>query len=196
MERSKALALLGLDEHASEENVTDALDQAVFKVRDYFMRNAVVPTLAESRVEKCVLLSDVAQTLEVSSLGTPAPTPQLLPHGADLESLVRGHVENVMRCRNALATTLDPDSVAQIGHLLARVQTDYMRAFLVLTESFAADQHPATVPAREAVDWMALLAAIRADRQTPGASVLLRDLVVKERARMASMLSSSLPTQR
>jgi hypothetical protein len=65
-----------------------------------------------------------------------------------------------------------------------------------LTESFAADQHPATVPAREEVELMALLAAIRADRQTPGASVLLRDLVVKERARMASMLSSSLPTQR
>ena len=196
MERSKALALLGLDETATEEHVTDALDQAVFKVRDYFMRNAVVPLLAESRVEKCVQLSDVAQSLGVSSLGNPAPMPQLLPNGTDLEALVRGHVENVMRCRNALATTLDPDSVAQIGHLLSRVQVDYMRSFVVLTEPYASDQHPATVPAREEVDWMALLAAIRADRQTPGASAMLRELVVKERARMASILSSSLPTPR
>lgn len=196
MERSKALALLGLDESATEEYVTDALDQAVFKVRDHFLRNAVVPVLAESRVEKCVQLSDVAQTLGVAALGQPAPLPQLLPPGEDLEALIRGHVENLMRCRNALATTLDPDSVAQVGHVMAKTQTEYMRAFLQLTEDYAKDQHPATVPAREEADWMALLAAARAANQSPGSQVLLRDLVVKERARMTAMLSAKLPAQR
>jgi hypothetical protein len=196
MERSKALALLGLDETATEDQVTDALDQAVFKVRDHFLRNAVVPLLAESRVEKCVQWSDVAQTMGISALGAPAPLPQLLPQGGDLESLVRGHVENLMRCRNAMATTLDPDSVAQLGHLMAKVQTEYMKAFLENTNSYAADQHPATVPAREEVDWMALLAAIRAAQKGPGSEVLLRELVVKERARMAAILNASLPTPR
>jgi len=196
MERSKALALLGLDESATEDNVTDALDQAVFKARDHFLRHAVVPLLAESRVEKCVQLSDVAQTLGVPALGSPAPLPQLLPHGTDLESLVRGHVENLMRCRNAMASTLDPDSVAQLGHLMATAQTEYMRAFLAVTHTFAADQHPASVPAREEADWMALLAAARAAQQSPGSSALLRDIVVKERARMTAMLTATLPTQR
>ena len=196
MERSKALALLGLDESATEENVTDALDQAVFKVRDFFLRNAVIPLLAQSRVEKCVQLSDVAQTLEVSSLGVVPPAPQLLPQGTDLESLIRGHVENLMRCRNAMASTLDPDSVAQLGHLMANLQSEYMTAFLSLTQPFAEDQHPAAVPAREEADWMALLAAARAANQSPGSDVLLRDLVVKERARMTAMLTANLPTQR
>ena len=68
MERSKAYTLLGLEENATSEEITDALDQVVFKVRDQFLRGAVIPKLAASRVERCVLLSDVAQTLGVAAL--------------------------------------------------------------------------------------------------------------------------------
>ena len=191
MERSKALALLGLDDTATLDQITDALDQAVFKVRDHFLRSAIVPKLAEGRVEKCVQLSDVAQSLGVPALGQPAPIPQTLPHGSDLESLVLGHVENVRRCRNAMATTLDPDSVAQLGHLMAKVQFEYMKTFLSLTDTLVDGTYDGAVPAREEVDWMALLAAVRASKKGPGSGVLLQDLVVKERARMKAMVSSS-----
>lgn len=196
MERSKALALLGLDDTATLDQITDALDQAVFKVRDHFLRSAIVPKLAEGRVEKCVQLSDVAQSLGVPALGQPAPIPQTLPHGSDLESLVLGHVENVRRCRNAMATTLDPDSVAQLGHLMAKVQFEYMKTFLSLTETLVDGTYEGSVPAREEVDWMALLAAVRAAKKGPGSDVLLQDLVLKERARMTAMISSSQPAPR
>ena len=165
MERSKALALLGLDDTATLDQITDALDQAVFKVRDHFLRSAIVPKLAEGRVEKCVQLSDVAQSLGVPALGQPAPIPQTLPYGSDLEALVLGHVENVRRCRNAMATTLDPDSVAQLGHLMAKVQFEYMKTFLSLTETLVDGTYDGSVPAREEVDWMALLAAVRASKK-------------------------------
>lgn len=196
MERSKALALLGLDDTATLDQITDALDQAVFKVRDHFLRSAIVPKLAEGRVDKCVQLSDVAQSLGVPALGQPAPIPQTLPHGSDLEALVLGHVENVRRCRNAMATTLDPDSVAQLGHLMAKVQFEYMKTFLSLTETLVDGTYEGSVPAREEVDWMALLAAVRAAKKGPGSGVLLQDLVVKERARMKAMVSSSQPAPR
>ena len=196
MERSKALALLGLDDTATLDQITDALDQAVFKVRDHFLRSAIVPKLAEGRVEKCVQLSDVAQSLGVPALGQPAPIPQTLPYGSDLEALVLGHVENVRRCRNALATTLDPDSVAQLGHLMAKVQFEYMKSFLSLTETLVDGTYEGSVPAREEVDWMALLAAVRAAKKGPGSDVLLQDLVLKERARMKAMVSSSQPAPR
>ena len=196
MERSKALALLGLDDTATLDQITDALDQAVFKVRDHFLRSAIVPKLAEGRVEKCVQLSDVAQSLGVPALGQPAPIPQTLPHDSDLESLVLGHVENVRRCRNAMATTLDPDCVAQLGHLMAKVQFEYMKTFLSLTETLVDGTYEGSVPAREEVDWMALLAAVRAAKKGPGSGVLLQDLVVKERARMKAMVSSSQPAPR
>ena len=193
MERSKALALLGLDDTATLDEITDALDQAVFKVRDHFLRSAIVPKLAEGRVEKCVQLSDVAQSLGVPALGQPVPIPQTLPYGSDLEALVLGHVENVRRCRNAMATTLDPDSVAQLGHLMAKVQFEYMKTFLSLTETLVDGTYDGSVPAREEVDWMALLAAVRASKKGPGSGVLLQDLVVKERARMRAMVSSTAP---
>ena len=196
MERSKALALLGLDDTATLDQITDALDQAVFKVRDHFLRSAIVPKLAEGRVDKCVQLSDVAQSLGVPALGQPAPIPQTLPHGSDLESLVLGHVENIRRCRNAMATTLDPDSVAQLGHLMAKVQFEYMKTFLSLTETLVDGTYDGSVPAREEVDWMALLAAVRASKKGPGSGVLLQELVVKERARMKAMVSSSQPAPR
>ena len=67
-----------------------------------------------------------------------------------------------------MATTLDPDSVAQLGHLMAKVQTDYMTAFLKLTSTLVNKAHEGTVPAREEVDWMALLAAVRAWKGSPG----------------------------
>ena len=196
MERSKALALLGLDDTATLDQITDALDQAVFKVRDHFLRSAIVPKLAEGRVEKCVQLSDVAQSLGVPALGQPAPIPQTLPYGRDLEALVLGHVENVRRCRNAMATTLDPDSVAQLGHLMAKVQFEYMKTFLSLTETLVDGTYEGSVPAREEVDWIALLAAVRAAKKGPGSGLLLQDLVVKERARMKAMVSSSQPAPR
>ena len=43
---------------------------------------------------------------------------------------------------------------------------------------------------------MALLAAVRAAKKGPGSGVLLQDLVVKERARMKAMVSSSQPAPR
>ena len=77
MERSKALALLGLDDTATLDQITDALDQAVFKVRDHFLRSAIVPKLAEGRVEKCVQLSDVAQSLGVPAWVNRADSPNV-----------------------------------------------------------------------------------------------------------------------
>ena len=194
MERSKAFTLLGLSENATSDDITDALDQAVFKVRDQFLRGAVIPKLAASRVERCVLLSDVAQTLGVAALGAPVSVPQTLPLAETLDGLVRGHVENVRRCRTAMAATLDPDSVAQLGHMMANLQSEYMKAFLQHTESLVhdEDQHE-SVPAREEADWMALLAAIRAHEEGPGGGALLQDLVRKERARMRAMVSSTAP---
>ena len=194
MERSKAFTLLGLSENATSDDITDALDQAVFKVRDQFLRGAVIPKLAASRVERCVLLSDVAQTLGVAALGAPVAVPQTLPLAETLEGVVRGHVENVRRCRTAMASTLDPDSVAQLGHMMANLQSEYMKAFLQHTESMVNEDHHEAVPAREEADWMALLAAIRTHEEGPGGGALLQELVRKERARMGAMVSSTAPT--
>ena len=197
MERSKAFTLLGLDETASLDDVTDALDQAVFKVRDHFLRAAIVPRLAESRVDKCVQLSDVAQSLGVHALGSPTGIPELVSPESELESVIVGHVENLRRCRNAMASTLDPDSVAQLGHLMANVQLDYMRSFMSLTEEgFRGDDEHATVAARDEADWMALLAAVRAWKGSPSQGTLLQELVAKERARMGAMLSANQPEPR
>ena len=197
MERSKAFTLLGLDESASLDDVTDALDQAVFKVRDHFLRAAIVPRLAESRVDKCVQLSDVAQSLGVPALGSPIGIPDLVSPESELESVIVGHVENLRRCRNAMASTLDPDSVAQLGHLMANIQLDYMRLFMSLTEEeFSGNDKQEPVAARDEADWMALLAAVRAWKGSPSQGTLLRDFVTKERARMGAMLSANQPEPR
>ena len=197
MERSKAFTLLGLDESASLDDVTDALDQAVFKVRDHFLRAVIVPRLAESRVDKCVQLSDVAQSLGVPALGSPIGIPDLVSPESELESVIVGHVENLRRCRNAMASTLDPDSVAQLGNLMANIQLDYMRLFMSLTEEeFSGNDEQAPVAARDEADWMALLAAVRAWKGSPGQETLLQELVAKERARMGAMLSANQPEPR
>lgn len=195
MERTKAFILLDLSENATSDDITDALDQAVFKVRDQFLRGAVIPKLAASRVERCVVLSDVAQTLGVEALGAPVAVPQTLPLAETLEGVVRGHLENIRRCRTAMAATLDPDSVAQLGNMMVNLQLDYMKAFLLQTEDTIDDGQHEAVPAREEADWMALLAAIRAHEEGPGGGALIQDLVRKERARMRVMVSSTAPAQ-
>ena len=187
--------MLDLQADATEDQVTDALDQAVFKVRDAFLRTPIVPQLSHKRVELCVQWSDVAQTLGVHALGGPVALPHLLPKGEGMEGLVRGHVENLRRCRNAMATSLDPDSVAQLGNLMLNLQQEYMKHFMKVTEDWStSEEGEGHVPAREEPDWMALLAAIRAHDESPGSSALLQEVVRKERKRMRAMLSSSFST--
>lgn len=192
MERSKALAMLGLTEGASRDEMHEALDHSVFKVRDHLMRHPVVPPLVNQKVEKCLQLSDVAQTLGLEALGAAFRLPSLMPHGNSLEALVHGHVENLRRCRNVLATTLDPDAVAQVGHVLTRLQVDYMNTFLAYTREMPKpDGMPSVIAAKEEADWMALLAAIRAEGQGKGNLALLQDLVARERIRMIGMLKTA-----
>ena len=62
---------------------------------------------------------------------------------------------------------------------------------LVLAICWPSGTYDGAVSSREEVDWMALLAAVRASKKGPGSGVLLQDLVVKERARMKAMVSSS-----
>ena len=196
MERSKAFSLLGLTEETGREAWTDALDQAVFQVRDHFMRSPIIPKLHEAKVDRCVLLSDAASTLGLAPLGQPVSMPKTLPLGGNLEALVQGHVDNLMRCRNVLATTLDPDSVAQVGHLMIRIQTEYMQAFMAMTSSYATDdvahqgESPTLVPAKQETDWKSLLGAVRSTDSMSGINPLLTDLVRHERARMAGIMQT------
>jgi len=184
--------MLGLTEGASRDEMHEALDHSVFKVRDYLMRHPVVPPLVNQKVEKCLQLSDVAQTLGLEALGAAFRLPTLMPHGNSLEALVHGHVENLRRCRNVLATTLDPDAVAQVGHVLTRLQVDYMNTFLAYTREMPKpDGMPSVIAAKEEADWMALLAAIRAEGQGKGNLALLQDLVARERIRMIGMLKTA-----
>jgi hypothetical protein len=197
MEQSKAFSLLGLTEESDREAWTDALDQAVFQVRDHFMRSPIIPKLYEAKVDRCVLLSDAASTLGMAPLGQPVSMPKTLPLGGNLEALVQGHVDNLMRCRNVLATTLDPDSVAQLGHLMIRLQTEYMQAFMAMTSSYAADDaaqqdsSPGLVPAKQETDWKSLLGAVRSTDSISGTNPLLADLVRYERARMTGIMQTT-----
>lgn len=197
MERSKAFSLLGLTEETDREAWTDALDQAVFQVRDHFMRSPIIPKLYESKVDRCVLLSDAASTLGLAPLGQPVSMPKTLPLGGNLEALVQGHVDNLMRCRNVLATTLDPDSIAQVGHLMIRLQTEYMQAFMDMTSSYTTGdstqqgESPALVPAKQETDWKSMLGAVRSTDSMSGTNPLLADLIRHERARMAGIMQTT-----
>ena len=84
MERAKAFSLLGLTEESDRESWTDALDQAVFQVRDHFMRSPIIPKLYVAKVDRCVLLSDTAQSLGLEPLGAPVAMPSCLPTGPAL----------------------------------------------------------------------------------------------------------------
>lgn len=197
MEQSKAFSLLGLTEDSDRELWTDALDQAVFQVRDHFMRSPIIPKLHEAKVDRCVLLSDAASTLGLAPLGQTVSMPNTLPLGGNLEALVQGHVDNLMRCRNVLATTLDPDSIALVGHLMIRLQTEYMQAFMDMTSSYTTGdstqqgESPALVPAKQETDWKSMLGAVRSTDSMSGTNPLLADLIRHERARMAGIMQTT-----
>ena len=187
MERVKAFSLLGLSEDSDRESWTDALDQAVFQVRDHFMRTPIIPKLYAAKVNWCVLLSDAAQSLGLEPLGAPVAMPSCMPTGAALEALIHGHVENIMRCRNVLATTLDPDSIVQVGHRMIQLQMEYMEAFMALTSDMGAStpESDEAIPARNETDWKALLGAMRAHNQ--GDNPLFQNLIAFERRRIAAL---------
>lgn len=161
----------------------DKLDAETFAVRDHFIRQPVIPVLFRSRVDRLMQLSDIANCLGIDPLGTPVQLPELLAQKGGALQLAESHLENLLRLRTSMAGTLDPDVLARFGTTMASLQTRYMEAFLLATETWPnmldSEQN---VPAREECPWEDLLAELRKEDQMDFQKVK------RERDRMKRML--------
>jgi hypothetical protein len=183
MDRNTALALLGVEDGATQEDLMERLDAEAFSVRDHFIRQPVVPALFRSRVNRLVQLSDVAHTLGIDPLGSPVALPELLPLEGGAVDLASHHLENLLRLRTSMAGTLDPDVLARFGTTMASLQVRYMEAFLEATADWPCIPLAEDVPAREECEWQDLLDELRSAEGRERFPCVSR-----ERNRMARML--------
>lgn len=182
MNRNQAFLILGLQSDAAQEEVMERLDAEVFAVRDHFIRQPVIPELYRSRVDRLVQLSDVSRAMDIRPLGAPVELPQFLPHGENLQLLVRNHIENMRRLKSSMAGTLDPDILARFGMSMTNLQLRYMEGFLEYTGQWAlVSDDLANIPAREASEWQVLLDAIQ------DGGITAQSAVAKERKRIQVM---------
>lgn len=161
----------------------DKLDAETFAVRDHFIRQPVIPALFRSRVDRLMQLSDIANSLGIEPLGTPVELPELVSPGTSALELAETHLENLLRLRTSMAGTLDPDVLARFGTTMASLQTRYMKAFLIATETWPNMLgNESEIPAREECPWDELLTELR----NGDVNQLLK--VKRERDRMKRML--------
>jgi hypothetical protein len=189
MDRTQAWAILGAEPSESQEDLMERLDAEAFSIRDHFIRQPVVPALYRSRVDRLVLLSDVANVLNIHPLGAPVSLPMLEGTGTGLQQIVEHHVENLVRLRSAMAGTLDPDVLARFGTTLAALQVRYMEAFCAAFGPVPDGDGVDTPVARDEPEWEALLAAVRS------AVPEVQPVVQRERRRMAALLQREVAAQ-
>jgi hypothetical protein len=182
MDRTQAWAILGAEPTESQEDLMERLDAEAFSIRDHFIRQPVVPALFRSRVDRLVVLSDVANVLNIHPLGAPVSLPMLESTGTNLTEVVEHHIENLLRLRTGMAGTLDPDVLARFGTTMAALQVRYMEAFCAAVGAGSAGGGEAAPVARDEAEWEELLAAVRGEAPEG------QPVVQREYRRMAALL--------
>lgn len=155
MDIDTALMHLELQSHPPMDVLEELFEERCFAIRDYFLRNPVVPELYESRRRR---LQRIAEAAGVLGLVLPPPVTAPVVTAIDATSLVtilRSFEDGQRSLRLQISSTLHPLELNELGLAMERLQTDYEERFMEATTKFTCSEAP--VKAAEHLDTGRLL---------------------------------------
>ncbi|MDG1260921.1 MAG: hypothetical protein P8H59_13130 [Flavobacteriales bacterium] len=176
MQQSNALLLLGLETTPSESDLVDLVEEKVFEIRTYFLRQTIVPELYRSRAKKLVQFGEAARILGLTYSPTIFPNyegqaPETLP------KLLTWYGSGVAYYRFQLSSTLNPFDLENIVEQLISHQINFEDAFYEASKTV--DMSEETIPASQAIDYAVLQSHLRL-----GENELAQVLIAQERKRI------------
>ncbi|WP_306640072.1 hypothetical protein [Sanyastnella coralliicola] len=177
MKLEQALDLLDLERKPEDPDIIEELiEEAVFPLREYFLRNPVVPVLYRSRLARIKQLQAAGESLGLStSKSTPLTTSKDFSE-SDLAELLRAFEAALSQARLQVAQHLNPSAlVASVEQMIA-IQESFEHAFLRVTAHFASAE--SNILAADVVDTGKLLMLLQ--HEDPSST----ELIEKERKRI------------
>lgn len=177
MQESNALLLLGLETAPDKSELTDLVEEKVFEIRTYFLRQTIVPELYRSRAKKVMQLGQAAEILGLTYSNRDFPVysnsiPETLPN------LLTWYGSGVAHYRFQLSSTLNPFELESIVEQLISHQINFEDAFFLASKTV--DMSEETIPASQAIDYAVLQSHLRLDQREEA-----NELIAQERKRIA-----------
>ena len=137
MKLEQALDLLDLERLPEEKDVLhDLIEEAVFPIREYFLRQPVVAVLFRSRIARIQQLQEASRTFELT-YAEPEPLANITFDQRELPALLRAYESEMSQARLEVARHLSPPQVIQAAQHMVSVQSAFEVSFLSVTAEFA-----------------------------------------------------------
>jgi hypothetical protein len=137
MDAKSALFHLELSAQPPVDVLEEVVEDRCFELRDYFLRNPVIPELYASRIKRLERLAEAAEALGLPVLAHPSTSKSSAAfEGASLDDILRGFEESHALLRKQMSATLHPLALAGIAQAMIEVQEQYEEAFFMATQRF------------------------------------------------------------
>lgn len=184
MNREMALLVFDFELAPPSAVVAEVLEEQVFNLRDFFLRQAIVPEVYRTRIQRLERLhaAALALDLELTSLEQPVLGDFFLPNGR-MDELLHAYADRINTLRLYMAQRLHPLDVGWAAEQLIAVQLAFEEQFDVLTAHIAPLDAP--VKAAEVIDVGRLLQCLQHD---PAAA---EAMIARERQRIKARRARS-----
>ena len=145
MDRKEAYSYLDITEDADQDTVQDVLDEKVFTLRDYLLRNAPVRQLVLSRKARFEHLSLAAEALGLEASTLPHETSEDQQEPESLIEVLRQYESSLASVRQQIASTFSPWKLAACCDRMVKVQEQYEGRYLRAVTEFE-EQEGSDVP--------------------------------------------------
>lgn len=184
MNREMALHVFDFELSPPLAVVAEALEEQVFTVRDYLLRQAIVPEVYRTRIQRLERLhaAAVALGLDLSAPERSVFEALFLPNGR-MDELLHAYADRINTLRLYMAQRLHPLDVGWAAEQLIAVQLAFEEQFDVLSAHIAPLDAP--VKAAEVIDVGRLLQCLQHD---PAAAEVM---IARERQRIKARRARS-----
>lgn len=136
MDAQTALFHLDLVEQPPLDVLEELVEERCFEVRDYFLRNAVIPELYESRARRLERIAEAAEQLGASYAAHPSETIHAAFTADTLTQLLKDFEAEQAGLRTRISASLNPRELAVLAHGMIALQMAYEDRFFALTAAF------------------------------------------------------------
>ncbi|MFT4779326.1 MAG: hypothetical protein ACJAU0_001818 [Flavobacteriales bacterium] len=178
MNEAHALLLLGFSSKPDASELPDLMEEKVFEIRTYFLRQPVVPELFRSRIRKLTQLAEAASLLGLNyeamqdPLASSAQTQELIP-------LLNACSVQMADLKLSISSTLNPTAIATLAGAMVAYQIQFEDVFFELTAGYPRSEEK--VNAADALDVGELLFEHKKQN-----SARIQELISKERIRISA----------
>ena len=173
MNEETAMDVLGLQELPQDkDDLIDQIEEQVFPIREYFLRNPVVSILYQKRMRQ---LERIAKASTLLGAETEASTDNISFHlkAEGLTALLKGYEEVLMQARLRIASTMQPKAITSIVSAMLDVQDSYESQFMALTADL--EEADESIKASEHLETGVLLLALRNDDQAAAEGMIRKE---------------------